>query len=384
MYAFTETPIINRFNPENLNTMNRVDLSEKVNIVMQLSHPHIYDGVLYNCGTSITQQGMFYNIFRIPNGSDNFENIEVVAKIRATKKFSPCYMHSFGITENFFIIIEQPLLMPAFPMKIASILKTSYLDVLKWEPNENTLIHLVDRRTGDMKFTFNAEAFLFLHIINQYEKNGHVVLDLICYKDSEVVKGLMIDHLKKLQNDKIKTGMFNSRALRFVMPLEPIRDETKNLVTLPGSNAKAFLKADGSIFCIPELLCDEPVEFGTIWYKKHIGRPYRYFYGIGADIYCEYPGKLMKVDLKSKTIKVWQEANAYPSEPIFIPAQNGNSEDNGVIISSILHGDPESHKVTLLFLAGKNFKELARCEFKTPSGPITKVFHGWFIDDSGK
>jgi carotenoid isomerooxygenase len=41
MYAFGEIPIIHRINPENLETENRVDVSDFVSIVHHTSHPHV-------------------------------------------------------------------------------------------------------------------------------------------------------------------------------------------------------------------------------------------------------------------------------------------------------------------------------------------------------
>lgn len=219
MFALTETPIIRRFDPKTLETLERVDLNKSTKIVFQPAHPHVYDGILYVCGLSITSEGSKYVVFSIPQGEDKFENIKIIAKVPAKRKFSPGYMHSFGITENYFVIIEQPLSMPAFQLKIASYLKTPFVNSLKWLKNENTYIFLVDRVSGEVKYTFETEGFFYFHTVNQYEKDGHVVLDLSCYNDAELVKGLLVSNLINLKKDKIKTNMLNSRVLRFVMPL---------------------------------------------------------------------------------------------------------------------------------------------------------------------
>lgn len=359
-------------------------MNKSTKIVFQPAHPHLYDGKLYQCGLSITSEGSKYIIFCIPQGEDKFDNIKIIAKVPAKRKFAAGYMHSFGITENYFVIIEQPLSMPAFQLKIASYLKTSFANAFKWLKDENTYIFLVDRVSGEVKYTFEADGFFYFHTVNQYEKDGHVVLDLSCYNDAELVKGLMVNYMMKLKKDKIKTNMLNSRVLRFVMPLNVPKEEDigkRNIITLEGTEAEAFIKSDGTVFCVPEVICDTPLEFGTIWYNKYLGKYYKYFYGVGYDVHAEYPCTLIKVDVETKTKKIWKEQNAYPSEPLFIPSNDAKSEDDGVVIASVTYGGSESNRVTLLVLDAITFKELGRCEFKDLSDPVTKTFHGWFLDE---
>lgn len=38
-----------------------------------------------------------------------FRQVRIVASIKCRWPFHPGYMHSFGITEHYFVIVEQPL-----------------------------------------------------------------------------------------------------------------------------------------------------------------------------------------------------------------------------------------------------------------------------------
>lgn len=384
MFAFNESPFINKFDTITLNTLERKDLRDSINIITQPAHPHIYDGKFYNCGLSITLEGSQYLIFHIPDGDDKFENIKIISKVPARWKLNPCYMHSFGITENYFVIIEQPLVLSAIDILRSVLLKQSMIHAIKWYKNETNLIHLVDRATGKVAQTFQTDAFFFMHIINQYEKDGHLVLDVSCYKDAEVFKGFFIDHLQKIKNEKIKTNMMDCRIFRYVMPLNVSKERSatsKNLITLEGSKAEAFMKSDGSIFCKPEILYGSALDLTTIWYEKYCGKFYRYIYGDDSDIHSEFPGRLIKVDVENKTFKSWREENAYPSEPIFIPSPNAQCEDDGVIVSSLIYGHPDENRLSLVVLDAKDLKELGRCDFGTLSDSVTKSFHGWFVSD---
>lgn len=53
------------------------------------------------------------------------------------------------------------------------------------------------------------------------------------------------------------------------------------------------------------------------------------------------------------------------------------SEDDGVILATMIWGDGDANRVGLLVLCGKTLEELGRCEFKTP-GPVPKCLHGWY------
>lgn len=53
------------------------------------------------------------------------------------------------------------------------------------------------------------------------------------------------------------------------------------------------------------------------------------------------------------------------------------SEDDGVILSTMIWGNGDTNRVGLLVLCAKTFTEMGRCEFKTP-GPVPKCLHGWY------
>ena len=55
-------------------------------------------------------------------------------------------------------------------------------------------------------------------------------------------------------------------------------------------------------------------------------------------------------------------------------------EDDGIILSALVWGNERSNEVGLLILNAKNFKEIARITFNTPSS-VPKCLHGWFISE---
>lgn len=403
-FAFTETPVIHKFDPESLDTLGKVDLNAKLGLVNHTSHPHVMsDGTIYNLGLSVTKTGPVYCIIHFPKGEHIFDDARIVAEIPTRWKLHPSYMHTFGITENFFVIVEQPLTVSVPAVVKSQLANEPMISCLKWFPDKLTYIYLVDRETGELKHTFHAEAFFYLHIINQYEKDGHVVLDISCYRDPEMLNCMYIDSMKNMQTNPDYAKMFRGRPLRFVLPLiKPSKpksltslkiffskslDEStsaeslsNNLVTLKDSNAAAFSMPDGSIFCKPELLCNLGCETPRINYEKNLGVDYQFFYAISSDVDADNPGTLIKVDVCSRTRLTWCENNCYPSEPIFIPSPDAQTEDDGVILASMVWGRGEENRVGLLVLDAKTMTELGRSEFSELPGPVPKCLHGWFAE----
>lgn len=269
---------------------------------------------------SLKNNAPCYNVICFPNGKNRFNNAHVVASLPARWSLHPSYMHTFGLTENYFIIVEQPLSISVLESVKVKVLQKPLASMFKWFEDEYTLIHAVCRRSGRRKFTFKAAAFFFLHIINAYETGDHIVVDICCYRDPSVLDCMYVDALENMQRIENYASMFKSRPLRFVLPInvpcsdsfdessmappwncckwfqflakaangeKPYQNMTNinrafddekttidnehehvsgrhndNLVELKNSSAKAYRMAtqngdmDPAIFCVPEILCD--------------------------------------------------------------------------------------------------------------------------------
>ena len=68
-----------------------------------------------------------------------------------------------------------------------------------------TRIILVRRRDGQLFKTFLAEAFFYLHIVNSYEEDNHVIIDICCYKDATVLDCMYVDALMVIVCDETRT-----------------------------------------------------------------------------------------------------------------------------------------------------------------------------------
>ncbi|XP_014224940.1 carotenoid isomerooxygenase isoform X1 [Trichogramma pretiosum] len=435
-YTFTESPVIHRIDPKSLETINKVNVANYVSIVSHTSHPHVMsDGTVYNLGMSITKKGPAYSIVefspfhytadekRKKRKISMFDEAKIVSTVHSRWVLNPAYMHSFGITDNYFIIIEQPLAIALVSMVTCQIKNEPMCGCLKFHENENTHIHLISRKSGKIERTFIAEGFFYLHVINQYETRdgGYVVLDLCCYRDAKMLDCMYVEAMENMHKNPDYSNLFRGRPLRFILPLKTPDDQISsdtNLITINdvyqksdtfddrlnmskltkekgisndgGDNnsveenflnkkAAAYKLPNGEIFVKPELLCDLGCETPRINNSLHLGKEYRYFYAVSSDVDIENPGTIIKVDTKNKTKKIWSEKGIYPSEPIFVQDPNKKNEDDGVVLSALVWGQERETTVGLLILDASSFEEVGRVVFDTP-GPVPKCLHGWFCD----
>ncbi|EDV90679.1 carotenoid isomerooxygenase [Drosophila grimshawi] len=430
-YTFTETPFMHRINPCTLATEGRICTTDFVGVINHTSHPHVVaSGTVYNLGTTITKSGPAYTIICFPNGQHMFEDAHVVATLPCRWKLHPGYMHTFGLTDNYFVIVEQPLSVSLTDYVRSQLNNQNLSACLKWYEDKPTLFHLIERGSGKLVQTYESEAFFYLHIINAYEQDGHVVVDICSYKNPEMINCMYMEAIANMQTNPNYAMLFRGRPLRFVLPLgagvvalskrrlvkslslvgltappssrlkhsasqytditymatngrqespqhgRHDEDAGVNLITLGHTKAEAYQSANG-ILLRPEMLCDWGCETPRIYYERYMGKKYRYFYAISSDVDAHNPGTLIKVDVETKTCKTWCEDNIYPSEPIFVPSPQPQSEDDGVILASMVVGGLNDRYVGLIVLCAKSMTELGRCDFHT-NGPVPKCLHGWF------
>uniref|UniRef100_A0A672KYB3 Carotenoid-cleaving dioxygenase, mitochondrial n=1 Tax=Sinocyclocheilus grahami TaxID=75366 RepID=A0A672KYB3_SINGR len=355
-YVSTETNCMHRVDPDTLESKQKVDWSKFIAVNGATAHPHFDpDGTAYNMGNSYRNKGAFYNIIRVPperdGPEDTLEGAKILCSIAPRDKSKPSYYHSFGMSENYVVFIEQPIKMDLFKIVTGRLRGKSLNEGVYWDPNQETIFHLIDKQTGkEMPVKYYTKALSTFHQINAFEQDGFLMLDMCCSDDGQSINNFLIQNLR--QSGEALDEMYNTMSRpyprRFVLPLN-ITSETpleQNLNTRPDSTATDC--------------------------KIYNTKPYRYYYGCG---FRHLVGdSLIKMDLESKKFKVWRQPDLYPSEPVFILSPNAEEEDDGVILSVII--TPVKDKSTfLLVLDAKTFEELGRAEVPVN---IPYGFHGVF------
>ncbi|KAK5874755.1 hypothetical protein CesoFtcFv8_027315 [Champsocephalus esox] len=385
-YASSEVNYMNQINPETLETVGRVNYRDHIALNLVTAHPH-YDseGNTYNMGTALMSFGRpKYVIFKVPgdasdeqSGKPALRKVEQIASIPFRSTLFPSYYHSFGMTENYIVFVEQPFKLDIVKLATAYFRGVNWGSCLKFDKDDITLFHVVNKHTGKAVSTrFYADALVVFHHINAYESDGHVVFDLISYEDSKLYEMFYMKNLKRDMGSFLEESRSSCipDVLRFVLPLAADKEAPRgqNLVALEGETATAVMKEDGSVYCQPDFLF-KGLELPGINYNFN-AKKYRYFYASKMEL-SAHPSKIVKFDVVSRTLLEWHQENCFASEPVFVASPGAVEEDDGVILSSVISPDPNISPF-MLVLDAKTFTEIARASI---DANVHMDLHGLFI-----
>ena len=304
-----------------------------------------------------------YDIIKIPpktDSDDPFTGTTVVASVPFSFK-SQAYFHSFGITEHYFILMENPLVIGQhWKLFCMNFLKLSYLDLMKWKPELKSRLHLVDRLSGEVIKIVFVDNFFAFHHANAYEESGNVIIDICGYPDTTILDAFYMKNLRSgLKGMDYSTPLLR----RYILPIHNFpKTSVEDEEHLPKLHS-------GRDF---DVLCDG-FEMPRMNYLYN-GRKYKFLYGAVFADKNFFLTHLAKVNVDTKEVTNWSEEHCFPSEPVFIAAPNATEEDDGIVLSVIVGvlGKPSF----LLFLDGKTFKEVARAVVPFR---LAMTFHGRHI-----
>ena len=352
IFANSDSPYMNEIGLDTLQVRELVSTARadikfaSSKLVYACAHPHEdSDGTVYHVMTSLGLQPQ-YNIVKVPpveqENDDTYEapmeGAEVVATINPHKNIA--FYHSFGITPNYFIFVENPFSINTYKVLRMKIDRSCLRDCLQWDPREPSRFYLIERESGVCVASYEAQTFFSFHHVNAYEDtDGLVVVDLCCYPDASVVDMLYLHHLRGSKMDKVSENFADPKIRRYHLPI-------------PGK-AAACTESTRLQY---EILGSD-LEMPRINYRFN-GQEYRYIYCTGHYEKGHLFDQLVKLDTVSKAKKTWYESGCFPSEPVFIGRPEAKDEDDGVIVSGVVGAG--GRKSFLLVLDAASFTELAR------------------------
>lgn len=121
------------------------------------------------------------------------------------------------MSTNYIIIIEQPLVVNAFKLATCTAKGKSLEECLEWRPEESSKFHVIEKSSGKvMKTRYESSAFFFFHVINAYEQDGYLIVDIVAYDDITILEKY---HIKRLRRNEWSEKC-PPNARRYVLPLE--------------------------------------------------------------------------------------------------------------------------------------------------------------------
>jgi carotenoid cleavage dioxygenase-like enzyme len=335
--ALTETTIAVQFDPDTLETLGVAGYDDQLDGPVTTAHPHQQPGTndLINYVLKFGPRSE-YRIYRQrPEGMTR----ELVAKV-ATQH--PGYMHSFAVTEDYAVLAVFPLLVNPLSLLLRG---KPFIENYRWRPRRGTRFIVIDLREGTVRGTATGEAVFAFHHINAYQDGEEILVDLCAYPDASIIEAT---YLERLRNP----GAY---------PEIPLARPTRFRVDPQAGTVRSHR------------LSDVGMELPTIHYHARNGHAYRYVYAASGRHPDDFLNQLVKLDVHTGVIRIWREPGTYPGEPVFVPAPESGSEDDGVVLSVVL--DTTERRSFLLVLDAASFTELARAE--VPHA-IPFGFHGHF------
>jgi beta,beta-carotene 9',10'-dioxygenase len=342
--ALAETPIQVEFDPQTLRSVGVFNYEERLVGQMTTVHPQIDTArdEIYNVVTRYHAIS-HYNLYRLRDG----RRVERVASLPIQR---PAYMHSFGMTENYLILAEFPLVVN--PLHLLLWLKP-YIENFHWQPRRGTPFWVVSRKTGELVGRYEAEAFFAFHHVNAFEQGDELVIDIDAYPDASIIQAYYLDNLKD-PAARLPAGQLRRYRI-------PLRGQHADYET------------------ISEACMELPVfDVG----RYNMRSDYRYVYAVGVSPQQPngFYNQIIKVDIQERTDQAWYRPGCYPGEPVFVARPGGRAEDDGVLLSVVLDG--ERGTSFLLVLDAADLRELGRAEI--PQAVLFGYHGAYFAEVEGR
>ena len=201
-------------------------------------------------------------------------------------------------------------------------------------------------------YTFPGDVY-FTHVVNTYENGSAVIFDVVAY-DSNPFEGPAV--LSNYRNKTLRDQFSPSQVLRWVLhtagPRVGKMDSTP--LAAPGRNTD-FTQINR--------------KFGAAAYCLYWAVEWRH------DDVSYASMAIVRQNVCNGQRSYWHRANAYPSEPTFVPRKGGAAEDDGVLIFSVLNGT--SGTSTLMELDAASMEPLSETSLGGAKGGFTT--HGeWY------
>lgn len=338
--ALTEVPLPIEFNPQTLETIGIVQYQDALAGQTSTAHPH-YDPVRKWGINSLTHfsSRSSYNIYAIQ------EQKARRTLIGSMPVQEPGYMHTFGMTEQYVILTEFPLVVNPLRMAVRT---RPFIENYSWKPDQGTRFIVFRKDDATIVKVFHSEASFAFHHINAFEKGDELIVDIAGLPDSTIIDEFYMHRLTQPEVS-LPPAMFD----RYILPLS-------------GTTVRR------------ERIGDESIELPRINYECNNARDYQFAYGVSIhkDSTHDFINQLVKVDTQTGNTHIWYEAGFYPGEPVFVAHPGATREDDGLILSVVLDGEQE--RSFLLILDASTFNELARAEVPQT---IPFGFHGIYTSE---
>ena len=299
--SVTETPFLTYFDPQTLQTLERVSLGGK-DEAMHLMSAHgftLADGSYLNVATALGPRCEM-KLFRLRPGPSR---PDVIARLKMPKSG---YTHGFALAPGHAVLWETALRAQPLAFRFGS---SSYADNFRWEPQGGSVLHAVALDSGAVR-SWRIPPMMAFHATQAWVEGSDLVLDIATYDDGTVFEDLRLERLRN--------GVPSRSPMRHVR----------------------YRLRDGRGDAEPEAIAGAAIELQQV-HPDRIGRSRASVcWGAGFGEHGEFNDRTLRVDLDSGQTALWQRPNAVQLEPLFVPRPGGSADDDGVLlVPTLADGD---------------------------------------------
>lgn len=244
----------------------------------------------------------------------------------------PCYIHSFAVTENYLVLMLWPLRLNSLRI----LWSRSIVDGCAFHPNVDCKFLVIPRKGGGVKATYKSPSFCCFHVINAFERQDEICIDLCKYEDESMLHELDLANMR--QAEKFETPTIS----RF---------------TLPQLSSNMRRRGMGSARAIESFVSQCGIELPN-FNSAYAQKEYRYAYGVSFEKRAF--DVIAKVDVSTGEYKTWTMNRGVVGEPIFVADPDGKREDDGCVLVVVL--DAAIGKSCLVVLDAKSMSMIARAD----------------------
>jgi all-trans-8'-apo-beta-carotenal 15,15'-oxygenase len=340
LLAFGEQGLPLTLDPRTLETRGLHTFDGQLNDITPFSaHPKIdHDtGELFNFGVSFSSQHPRLNLFRFaPDGTLTYRR-------RLPLPYASS-IHDFAISEQYVVVYVSPLVLRMEAMLQSG---ATVMDALSWQPELGSRLVIASRDTGLALATLDVGQRHCLHLVNAFELDGLLVVDVIefekpLYPEYQVIPDLFTD-------------TFRGRPVRFMVDVE----------------AQAVVgRHEIGYSCSPDFPAHDP---------HLVGRPYDQFWvlGIGKAGRAgrKFFDQMVRIDMTAERAEVWQAPDRHylGGEPLFVP--NPRARTEGVVVCQLF--DADNRASSFVVFDARRIPAGPIATLPLPS-PIPLLFHSAF------
>jgi len=331
--AMSETPDLHEFQLKDMTTAGKLKFEDKLRPNVITPHPIILpDGRHVNVMTTYGPSCK-HVVFQIRPETPLYRE-----KVASVSLPAGAYMHCFGLTENYAVLLRSPSEMSLSKMVRNEVGYRVFgsecwsLEMYQWsegKPSSFSLLALSDNTHTE----YSCEAFFAYHVANTFEEDGIVYMDLMCYE--------------RLEYEQLTLAKLRATGKLFKDGRQDFSRFAFNLSTG---------EVDRQVLLNRQL--EFPVFNEAYRFKRNI-----YVYGI--DMHRQ---QVVKLNTQDGITQEWPEGSApsdarWLSEPIFVaqpPVRQDSAvaEDEGVLLVVVLDGSRQTS--FLAVLDAQTMMELAR------------------------